>query len=569
MIHRLRPPVRLVPTALAVFCLCALAAVLSGLVLPSAAAIVPVLDRQAAVSAAARSRLGRAFFFTLFQAGMSALTACVLGLPAAFLAARRNFPGRRFLLALSGVPLCVPPAIIALAFVLFYGRQGYLNVFLMRVFSLSEPPVTFLYSTAGLIIAHGLYNFPVVLRTVSRVWELLPANREEAAVLLGAGRLRLFRTIILPQIAPPVVSSFLLVFLYCFFSFVIVLLFGGIGGTTLEVELYQAARNVLNFRFAAMIAIVETLAAGTIVFLYVSAERKLGRAAGAIGPVRSRSAFSGLGEGLFAGIYLALIAVFFVGPLLSVPLRSVLVTGSERDTVLSLEAWRSFMVSRAFQPAAINTLLVGTGTALLACGAALAYGLFPFVRKYRTVHPVKAANLAHAARPAKAFLPKMFGASAAALPFAPLAVSSIMLGFGWTVLVPRGAPPVLIVAQASLAWPFAWVQLSAALSRIPKPVLEASLLLSAHPLDAAFRVYVPLVKRGILTSFAFVFAISAGDATLPLVLSLPRFENLALLVFRLAGSYRFAEACVCATVIALLCGAVFFIQDTEGGVVYE
>ncbi len=557
MIHRLRAPGRLVPTVLAVFCLCALVAVLAGLVLPSAAAIVPVLDRQAAVSAAARSRLGRAFLFTLFQAGMSALTACVLGLPAAFLAARRNFPGRRFLLALSGVPLCVPPAIIALAFVLFYGRQGYLNVFLMRVFSLSEPPVTFLYSTAGLIIAHGLYNFPVVLRTVSRVWELLPANREEAAVLLGAGRLRLFRTIILPQIAPPVVSSFLLVFLYCFFSFVIVLLFGGIGGTTLEVELYQAARNVLNFRFAAMIAIVETLAAGTIVFLYVSAERKLGRAAGAIGPVRSRSAFSGPGEGLFAGIYLALIAVFFVGPLLSVPLRSVLVTGSARDTVVSLEAWRSFTVSRAFMPALINTLLVGAGTAFLACGAALAYGLFPFVGKYRAV------------RPGPAFLPKVFGAASAALPFTPLAVSSIMLGFGWTILVPRGSSLVLIVAQASLAWPFAWVQLSGALSRIPKPVLEASLLLSSSPLDAAFRVYLPLVKRGVLTSFAFVFAISAGDATLPLVLSLPRFENLALLVFRLAGSYRFAEACVCATVIALLCGAVFFVQDSEGGMVYD
>ena len=83
---------------------------------------------------------------TLAESFLSSLLATAVGLPAAFFAARRNFPGRRFLLSLSAVPLSVPPAIVALAFVLFYGRQGALNALLMGIFGLSEPPVTFLYT---------------------------------------------------------------------------------------------------------------------------------------------------------------------------------------------------------------------------------------------------------------------------------------------------------------------------------------------------------------------------------------------------------------------------------------
>ena len=150
-----------------------------------------------------------------------------------------------------------------------------------------------------------------------------------------------------------------------------------------------------------------------------------------------------------------------------------------------------------------------------------------------------------------------------ALPLMPLAVSSVILGFGWSLAAPRGNRAALVLAEAAIAWPFAWAQLSSALDRIPEsiePELAASSL-SPNRLDRAFRVLVPLSGRGILSGAGFVFAISAGDATLPLVLSLRNFENLPLLLFRLAGSYRFSEACACAVLLALLSGFAFFLQD--------
>ncbi len=541
--------------ALASFAVPAFAAVLSGIAADPSPTANPA-------SGDFTGRILSALRFTLSEALWSSVLAIALGLPAAFLVARRDFPGRRFLLALSGVPLCVPPMIIALAFVLFYGRQGYLNVFLMRVTGAKDPPVTFLYSFAGIVIAHGFYNFPVVLRTVSQVWERLPEAEEDAATLLGAGRLRVFRTVTLPRLAAPILSSGVLVFLYCFFSFIIVMTFGGLGGTSLEVELYRAARATLDFRMAGTIAAVESVAAIGIVFAYMALQRRIAGEESGIRPPRARKALRGAGE-LFASVaYLAFILVFFVGPLVSVLIRSFAVPVGASPLsgkfALGFGQWRSLLSRGNFLPALANTVGVAVPVSIASTLAALFFALVcegrPDTGALRRLEIGKSRG--GIASRALAFLLRV-------IPLSPLAVSSVILGFGWTLLVPRGNALMLILAQSAMSWPFAWTQIRTALDRIPREVSDAARLLSPSRVDADFRVRVPLAWRGILSGAGFVFAISAGDASLPLVLSLGKFENLSLLLFRLAGSYRFSEACACAVALAALCGFVFFVGDAS------
>lgn len=526
----------------------AFAAVLLAFLVPAVAALIPALGGSAYGSVQSSlgedltgARIVSALRFTLTEAFLSAVVACLIGLPAAAIVARRDFPGRRFLLSLSGVPLCVPPVIIALAFVLFYGRSGYLNSLLMTVFGLSEPPVTFLYSLAGVVIAHGFYNFPVVLRTVAIAWERLDGAEGEAASLLGAGRVRVFRTITLPRLSGAILSSAALVFLYCFFSFVIVLLFGGVGGTTLEVELYQAARSALDFRAAGTIALVETVAATFVVALYARSLALSQRMAGGGSSIRTRKPLTRALERILVASYLVFIALFFLGPLASILVRSCLSPGATAfsgKVSLNLAAWASLFARRNFVQDLFNTVSLSLASALIATVAGLFFAL-AFDRP-----SVPAARMAKNA-----------------LPLMPLAVSSVILGFGWSLAAPRGNRAALVLAEAAIAWPFAWAQISTALDRIPESVREAASSLSPNRLDRAFRVLVPLSGRGILSGAGFVFAISAGDATLPLVLSLRNFENLPLLLFRLAGSYRFSEACACAVLLALLSGFAFFLQD--------
>ena len=56
----------------------------------------------------------------------------------------------------------------------------------------------------------------------------------------------------------------------------------------------------------------------------------------------------------------------------------------------------------------------------------------------------------------------------------------------------------------------------------------------------------------IFTAFCYCFAVSIGDATLPLVLAIPDFSTLALYTYRLAGAFRFNQACACAVVMIVL-----------------
>lgn len=527
-----------------VIALASLAAAAAGFVVPALMALLGTAGMGPQEISRA-GRIWRAFRFTLAESFLSSLLATAVGLPAAFFAARRNFPGRRFLLSLSAVPLSVPPAIVALAFVLFYGRQGALNAFLMGIFGLSEPPVAFLYTVYGLVFAQGLYNFPVVMRTVSRAWERLPVELEEAAALLGAGKPRIFLTVILPGLASPILSGAALVFLYCFFSFMIPLLFGGVGVTTLEVELYQSARNTLDFRTASLIAAAETAGALAILALYSKAQRSFGAGIVSRTAERKRRALKGPWERAAAAAFLGAIALFFVGPLLAVPLRSLATSASGARyggaLDLGLDAWKNLLGRSRFLPALGATLGTGLLSSAIASLAAVAFGYFAYGG------PPKSGR----------------GALTRLIPLLPLAVSPVMLGFGWTLLFSRGHWIFLAVAQASLSWPFAWATLQGSLERIPPSIRESSLLLSAGSRDAYVRVLLPLSSRGILSGAALAFAISVGDATLPLVLSVPRYENLAMLLFRLSGSYRFPEACACAVILAALAGSAFFLQDGD------
>ena len=91
--------------------------------------------------------------------------------------------------------------------------------------------------------------------------------------------------------------------------------------------------------------------------------------------------------------------------------------------------------------------------------------------------------------------------------------------------------------------------------------LDAARTLSAHRLDCIFSILLPCGKNGILSAAGFCFAMSAGDAALPLVLAIPRFDTLSLFVYRLAGSYRVNEACAAGLLLGILCMAVFSISN--------
>ncbi|SVE11277.1 uncharacterized protein METZ01_LOCUS464131, partial [marine metagenome] len=96
----------------------------------------------------------RVIIFSLYQAFLSAVLSIIIGFPGAWLLTHYNFPGKHWFRMLTYLPFILPSILVVLAMVLFFGNNGWINRAMMSLLGTDEPPVHFLYSLSGILIAH-------------------------------------------------------------------------------------------------------------------------------------------------------------------------------------------------------------------------------------------------------------------------------------------------------------------------------------------------------------------------------------------------------------------------------
>lgn len=139
----------------------------------------------------------------LLAAAVTGVTLLVAGVAGLFLA-RNRFPGRSLLLAMLTFPLAFPGVVVGFMVIMLAGRQGLIGDI---VFRLSGSRPVFAYSMAGLFLGYLYFSIPRVILTVMAAAEKLDPALEEAARSLGAGRWRVVRDVIIPGLAPALISS--------------------------------------------------------------------------------------------------------------------------------------------------------------------------------------------------------------------------------------------------------------------------------------------------------------------------------------------------------------------------
>jgi thiamine transport system permease protein len=119
------------------------------------------------------ARVWRPLGFTFYQAGLSTLLTLMVGLPAAYVFARFNFPGKEALRVFTTIPFILPTVVVAAGFNALIGPRGVLNALLMGWFSLTVPPIQLLNTLAAILLAHVFYNTTIILRVVGGAWSQL------------------------------------------------------------------------------------------------------------------------------------------------------------------------------------------------------------------------------------------------------------------------------------------------------------------------------------------------------------------------------------------------------------
>jgi 2-aminoethylphosphonate transport system permease protein len=194
----------------------------------------------------------------------------ILGLILAFV----PFPGSLFVARLIDTFVALPTFLVTLAFTFLYGSAGILNGALMQSFSLDLPPVHFLYSVWGVILAEVTVYTPFVLRPLLASFSLVDRGQIEAASILGARPFRIVGSIILPAAVPALIASGSLCLLLTVNEFGIVLFIGAKGVITLPLLIYDKAIQESDYQVACVIAVVNiALSLGLFALYRLAASR--------------------------------------------------------------------------------------------------------------------------------------------------------------------------------------------------------------------------------------------------------------------------------------------------------
>jgi iron(III) transport system permease protein len=155
--------------------------------------------------------VGEALVNTLIACGGGTAVAVVIGLFFSWIVVRTNTPGKRFIAAVSMLPLFAPPLVAGIAWVILGSpKTGLINT--MFKWMNLDLRVDF-YSLSGLIFVFGVYYAPYVYMFTASALRNMDPSLEEAAEVSGASAFATLFSVTFPLIMPAIVSGMLLSFI--------------------------------------------------------------------------------------------------------------------------------------------------------------------------------------------------------------------------------------------------------------------------------------------------------------------------------------------------------------------
>ena len=137
---------------------------------------------------------------------LAALANAFFGLIVAWVLVRYEFFGKRIVDAMVDLPFALPTAVAGITLATLYAQSGWIGRFLTPL------GIHAANSQLGIFVALTFIGLPFIVRTVQPVLEDLEPELEEAATSLGANRWQVFWRVILPMLAPALLTGFALAF---------------------------------------------------------------------------------------------------------------------------------------------------------------------------------------------------------------------------------------------------------------------------------------------------------------------------------------------------------------------
>jgi thiamine transport system permease protein len=484
----------------------------------------------------ARPRVHRVVWFTVWSATAGTLLSVGLGLPAAYVCYRLDFPGRRLIRTVLMVPFVLPTVVVGVAF-----RQ------------LLSGPLSFLDADGSawtIVAALAFFNIAVVVRVVGSSWENLDPRPGEAAAALGATPAQVFRTATWPLLRPAILAAASVVFLFCATAFGVVLMLGGLRYSTVETEIYLLTTNLLDLRAAAGLSLLQLVVVTALLVLVRRLDltpravahrvpaRPLGRSAGP-----SRAQWPAL---LLTGVCLVLV----ITPMLTLLIGSFRSAGTWTvGNYVALADGSSSGASVA--EALLNSLRIAVDATWMSLTLGLAV-VVVVTRRARS----------RLERGALAVVDGLFAL--------PLGVSAVTLGFGFLITLDRppldlrDSPWLVPIAQALVALPLVVRTLTPVVLSMDYRQHQAAASLGAGSWQTVRVVDWPLIRRPLAAAMGLAFAVSLGEFGATSFLVRDDRLTLPVMIYRLLaepGAENYGAALAASVVLAVVTATVIVAVD--------
>jgi thiamine transport system permease protein len=430
------------------------------------------------------------------------------------------------------VPFVLPTVVVGVAFRALFRTGG-----LLGWLGIDQ-------SFSAVVIALVFFNVSVVVRTVGVLWEKLDPRQSQAAKSHGAGPLRAFFTVSLPQLAPGIGSAAALVALFCATAFGTVMILGGARYGTIETEIFSRTTLFLDLQGAAVLSLLQ--------FGFVGLALWISNRATTRGDIAVISATSASDPVPFqwkkpADFLAALVAVPVVGGLIVLPLSGLVIRSfQDSQGQWTIANYLNLATNQFASP--LQALLNSLRTAAIAMIIALVIGLL--LALVLSKNPQTRA-IRRLTKMLETFV------------MLPLGVSSVTVGFGFLItftrpilgIDPRTSGWLIPLAQALVALPLVVRTIVPVLRSINPDLRRAASTLGASPWRILGTIDLALTNRALRLSAGFAFAVSLGEFGATSFLARPQNDTLPVLIFRLlnrpgGGNYGMALAA------AVLLGAI-------------
>ncbi|PWV65869.1 ABC transporter permease [Plasticicumulans acidivorans] len=454
----------------------------------------------------------------------------VLGAGLAWLSAACEFPGRRHFDWLLMLPLALPAYVLAFVAIDLLDFAGPVQSTLRAWFGPGRwlPPIR---SRGGIVLVMSLALYPYVYLLARSAFLAQGARALEAARSLGCGPWRAFLRAAVPVARPAIIAGTTLALMETLADFGTVAVFNF---DTFTTAIYKTWFGLFSLPAATQLASLLLLS----VVLALGAERALrGRARyAAAGRAQGgeRIVLRGVRGWLASGLCSGVLALGFV-----LPLSRLLYWALERG-LADLDA--------RYLERLLNTLGLGALAALLTVGAALLLALAVRRQPSLTVRlAVRLATLGYA------------------LPGSVLAVG-LMITLTWVDrrlgelgdwlglpldAVLRGSVWALLIAYGVRFTAAAWGPVDAACERVRPSLIEAARGLGVHGSGLLRRVYLPLLRPGLLAAALLVLVDVVKEMPATLLLRPFGFDTLAIRIYEMTAEGDWAGAALPALTLVL------------------